>query len=75
MQKALLTFLSTTIMVATLSAAETKTAANDDIVVAPTTKAKIHTGWYMGLGLGGAGYSDGDMGKDFEKDDNWEDEV
>ena len=59
MTKALLALLSSTLVVGTLSAANLNATT-------PAKTTAIHTGWYMGLGLGAAGYSDGDMGKDFE---------
>jgi len=65
MKKALLALLSSTMLVSTLSAADINTTT-------PAKTDAINTGWYMGLGLGAAGYSDSDMGKDF---DNYEVQV
>jgi len=65
MKKALLALISSTILVATLSAADVNATT-------PEKADAINTGWYIGLGLGAAGYSDGDMGKDF---DNYEVQI
>ena len=68
MKKALLALLSTSLFISTLSAAD----INATNTAAPVKADAIDTGWYIGLGLGAAGYSDGDMGKDF---DNYEVQV
>ena len=65
MKKMLFALLSSTLLVGTLSAADVNTTA-------PENADAINTGWYMGLGLGAAGYSDSDMGKNF---DNYEIQV
>lgn len=61
MKKILLSLLVSTAALTTLS-------AEDLLATTPSAQntAAIHTGWYMGLGLGATAYSDDDMGKDFQ---------
>lgn len=55
MKHNLLVLIASGMIVSSLSAADVNASKTD-----------VKTGWYMGVGIGAAGYSDGDMGKEFE---------
>lgn len=63
MKIALITITTVALLTANLSADNLKTTTVSQ-EAAPI--AKVHTGWYIGLGVGTSSYSDGDMGKEFD---------